>query len=536
MPSLPPTRWITALAVLSILCGVAGLALPLTSTWAAESPPVPGPFKNIHVIDFDGPIMTMMGVYLKRRLAAAEADGADCIVLRIDSPGGRVDTSKEIGDLLLALPASIHTIAWVPNRAISGAAFIALACDELILTPQASIGDSQPILGGATGKPVPVGEKMESPLRAWFTAHAEENGYPVLLAQAMVSAHMEVLQVRSITDASLHYVRGEDWHQAQDDDELIDGYLKSDLVQVGPAVVREGELFTVTGRQAKAYGFVVREFEGGQPRTEAQVLAALSAPGAVVTQTEMSFSEQASHWLLAISGILSAFVVLAVTLFIFQGPGLMTIIGGIALGLVLLINLTADQLNGFPIFLLLLGVALMAAEVFVLPGFGIAGILGIASMAAGFLFLASGSTLGHTGSLDGDLIVSFGLQFVVTVIAGFATIFLLSRWFPTVGPARRMILQPSGAPRAEVAPDSIGSYEAGLDMPKLGASGLSASSLRPAGSAEFDGRLVDVVSDGPFVPSGSEVIVIRVEGEQVTVRGMPQESPDEQPRKGQDPS
>lgn len=527
-----PTRWIATAAIAAILCGLGGLALPLTSTGADDAPPAAGPFKNIHVIDFDGPIMTMMGVYMKRRLEAAEADGADCIVLRIESPGGRVDISKDIGDLLLALPDSIHTIAWVPNHAISGAAFISLACRELILTPHASIGDSQPILGGATGKPEPVGEKMESPLRAWFTAYAEENDYPVLLAQAMVSAHMEVLQVRSTQDASLHYVRGKDWREAKDTDQIIDGYPKSDFVQVGPAVVREGELFTITGRQAKAYGFVVRSFDGGQPREEAEVLAALSAPGATVTQTKMSFSEKASRVLLTISGILSAFVVLSVTLLIFQGPGLMSIIGGIALVLVILINLTADQLNGFPIFLILLGVALMAAEVFVLPGFGVAGILGIASMGAGFLFLASGSTLGDTGHMDGDLIVSFGLQFVATVIAGFATLLVLSRWFPMVGPAKGMILQPSGLSHSGASssgPSPSGAaldFKAGADMPNLGARGLTQSNLRPSGSAEFEGRLVDVVSDGPFVPAGTEVLVIQVEGERVTVRPTSDAAPD----------
>lgn len=535
----PPFRWILAAALGAVLCGLAGLATSYAAEPDAEAPaaaderPLPGPFHNIHVIDFEGDIEPLMLAYVRRRVAAAQEDGADCIVLRIDSPGGRVDSSKEIGDLLLGLPDSLHTVAWVPNKAISGAAFISLACRELLLTAHASIGDSQPILMGEGGKPEPVGEKLESPLRTWFTAYAERNGYPVLLAQAMVSAHMEVLQVRSKSDQTYHYVRGEDWRNADDASELIPGYPKSDLVQMGPAVVRKGELFTITGAQARGYGFVRRSFDGGLPRTEAEVMAALSAPDAAVTQARMSFSEKASKWLLAISGILSAFVVIAVALFMFQGPGLMTIVGGIALVLVVLINLTADQVHGFPIFLLLVGILLMAAEVFVLPGFGIAGFLGITSMAVGFLFLASGSTIGDTGAIDGDMLISFGLQFVATVIAGMVTLLVLSRFFPRIGPARRMILQTAGGPSGGVTHS-----EAAPEMPALGARGLATSSLRPAGNAEFEGRLVDVVSDGAFIHPGALVQVIQVEGMRVTVRPVeadPQ-SPDAAPPDAQGPA
>ena len=508
----PPLRWIVAAALAAILC-----ALPsLTSAYAeGEADKLPGPFRNIHVIDFDGNIEALMHAYIKRRVEAAQADGADCIVLRINSFGGRVDKSKEIGDLLLELPDDVHTVAWVPNKAISGAAFISLACRELLLTAQASIGDSQPIIQGEGGKPEPVGEKIESPLRTWFTAYAERNGYPVLLAQAMVSAHIEVLRVRSRADGTRHYVRGEDWRNAKDSDELIPGYPKEDLLQEGPAVVRKGELFTITGAQARDYGFVKRTIDGDLPKNEKQVLDALKAPDARVTETKMSFSEQASKWLLAISGILSAFVVISVALFMFQGPGLMTIVGAICLILVVLINVTADQVHGFPIFLLLVGVLLMAAEVFILPGFGIAGILGIGSMATGFLFLASGSTIGDTGNIDSEMLVNFGLQFVLTVIAGFVTLIVMGRFFPKVGPAKRMILQTAEGPSGGETNASPAA-----DAPALGAQGVAASPLRPAGSAEIDGRLVDVVSDGAFIDQGATLVVVQVEGERVTVRAV----------------
>jgi membrane-bound serine protease (ClpP class) len=471
---------------------------------------VPGPFENIHVIDFDGDIEALMLAYVTRRVDAAKADGADCIVLRVESPGGTVFHGKKIGDMLLGIPDTIHVVAWVPQMALSGAAFISLACDEVIMTSAASLGDSQPIIQGEGGKPEPVGEKYESPLRAWFRGYAEKNGYPPALAEAMVTANIEVLQLKSKQDGSLHYIRAEDFRDAEDDAELVPGHKKTDLVQNGPAVARKGELLTMTGEDALKFGFIKRRFDGGLPKNEEQVLAALKAPGARVSFTKMSFSEKASKWLLQVAGILSALVALAILLFVWQGPGLMTIIGGIALLIVILINVTAEQVHGFPLFLILLGVAMLIAEVFVIPGFGIAGILGMAALAVGFLFLATGSTLGDTGAIDNTALLDFGLQFVFTAIVGFVLLLTMSRFFPRIGPAKRMILQPSGAPTMADGP-------AAADAPPLGTVGAASTALRPAGTAEFDGTLVDVVSDGSFINAGRSVRVVAVEGERVTV-------------------
>lgn len=482
----------------------------LASTAPADATPPPGPFENIHVIDFEGEIGPLLLAYTRRRVEAAEAAGADCIVLRVDSYGGRVDSSKEIGDMLVELDDAIHVVAWVPEKAISGAAFVSLACDEIIMAAGASIGDCQPIVQGATGKPEAVGEKIESPLRAWFRRYASANGYPVLLAEAMVSERMEVIRLRPKAGGEMVYMGGEHYRQAGDDAELLPGLLKQDLSQVGPPVIGKGELLTFTADQALEFDFIKRRFDGGLPDDEDQVLAALKAPGAQVTFTEMSFSESASKWLLTIAGILSAIVAMAVLVFMWQGPGLMTIVGGVALVLVILINVTADQLHGFPIFLILVGIGLLAVEMFVFPGFGVPGLLGVASMATGFLFLATGSTIGDTGGLDSEALLSFGLQFVFTAIAGFVALLVLSRFVPRVGPARRMVLQPSGAP-------PMVEQEPAAHLPSVGAVGEAKSPLRPAGTAEFDGRLCDVVSSGEFIATGDPVRIVGIEGERITV-------------------
>lgn len=502
------------------LLGLLLLACAATPPAHAEGPPLPGPFEKILVIDFEGEIGPLTRAYVNRRLDAAIEDGVDCIVLRVDSFGGRVDSSKEIGDRLLALPKRIHTVAWVPTKAISGAAFISVACREIIMAPSASIGDSQPITVGPDGTPQPVGEKIESPLRTWFRTYAEANGYPIPLVEAMVSASVDVLEVRP-KDGSTRsfYVRGEDWRTADDGAELVPGYRKSELDQFGPAVVRKGELLTLTAQEAQRHGFLRRAFPDGLPTEEATVLEVLKAPGATVEFTEMTFSEEASQWLMRLAGILSALVALAVLVFVWQGPGLMTIVGGVALVLLLMINATAEQLHGFPIFLMLLGVALLAAEVFLLPGFTIPGFLGIASLVFGLLLLTTGRTPDNLGELDSGVLLDFGLQFVVTVIAVAVAFLLLGRFLPRVGPARRMILT-AGAPSADpidarTLDAPAGAASAAAASP--GAVGTARSALRPAGTADIDGALVDVVSVGAFIDAGRPVRVVAVEGATVTV-------------------
>ncbi|MDF1702659.1 MAG: NfeD family protein [Planctomycetota bacterium] len=496
--------FLALLALLALACAAATPA-------AAEDAP-PARYEKIRVIDFEGDIEALVHAYVKRRVEAAVEEGVDCIVLRVDSFGGTVLHSKMIGDLLLEVPARVHTVAWIPTKAISGAAMISLACREIVMAPTASIGDSQPITEGAGGKPEPVGEKYESPLRTWFRTYAERNGYPIALVEAMVSASIDVLEVRPKGGSTERfYIRGADYREAEDDAELVPGHRKVNLEQVGPAVVRKGELLTLTTAEALRHGFVQRRFDGGPPSGEEALLAVLKAPGAEVSYTAMTFSEKASKWLLKLAGILSALVALAVLLFVWQGPGLMTIIGGVALLLVLMINATAEQLHGFPIFLMLLGVALLAAEVFLLPGFTIPGFLGIASLVFGLLLLATGRTPDNLGELDTGVMLGFGLQFVATVIIGAVALVVLGRFVPRFGPARRMILTAGGnetpvaAPRAEAA------------LPGLGATGTARSPLRPAGSADFAGTLVDVVSVGTYIEAGRTVRVVAVEGATVSV-------------------
>jgi membrane-bound serine protease (ClpP class) len=339
----------------------------------------------------------------------------------------------------------------------------------------------------------------------------------------MVSKRDEVLKLRD-PQGRTHYMKGPDFRDMAPDTEAFPndypGLLRMDLKQIGAAVVREDELLTLTSREAAEHGFLKRTFADGRKyvETEEELLDALKAEGADVSFVSPTFSENASEVLLQIAGILSAIIAIAVLVTIWQGPGVMTIVGVVALILVLLVSATADLLHGFPIFLLVVGILLLAAEVFLIPGFGVAGLLGFAAIGTGFLFLASGATIGDTRGL-GAVALDFSLQFVATILVGITAIFVVSRYFPSLGPGRRLLLQPPEGPpvstKTPAVPDA-----------RIGTRGRALSALRPAGTAEIDGRMVDVVTDGDWVRQGATVEVVSIEGNRVTVQAV--DGPDDE--------
>ncbi|MFO0933993.1 MAG: NfeD family protein [Planctomycetota bacterium] len=461
-------------------------------------------YRAVHVIDVRDEVEPALAAYLERSLKAAVAAKADCIVLRIESPGGRVDSMERMIDAVLAVPKTVRTIAWIPKEAYSAASLTAIACDEVVMAPGARMGDAQPIFMTEKGIE-PVGEKAETVLRALVRRLAEDNGWDPIVAEKLISKDKEVLELRPRgTDRRL-YVHGEDFASARDDD-LVGGVPKRDLERVRVAIPKD-RLLTMTTDEARDFGFVRRTFPD-----EPTFLAALKADGATVTLVEMSWREKASRWLLGVTGVLGALVMLCVGMTVFQGIGVSTIVGVCALLLVGMVTVTADLPNGFPLLLIGIGILLLAAEAFLLPGFGIAGILGIVATAAGFLSLATGFTLDSPGTLSWDVFAGFLGQFAATLVVGGVFLVLISRVVPSLPFARRQLhLSADGLGAGAVAvPGDV--------AVAVGATGTATTDLRPAGRATVDGRVVDVTSEGGWVEGGTAVRVVRVEGARVFVR------------------
>jgi membrane-bound serine protease (ClpP class) len=195
-------------------------------------------------------------------------------------------------------------------------------------------------------------------------------------------------------------------------------------------------------------------------------------------------------------------------------PGTMVggLIGGLCAALFFWSHFAGGTAGWMEVILFVAGLAFIAAEIFVIPGFGVAGFGGIVLLTASVILASQGFVVPET-AVDWDQFLS---TLVMLVIAGFtffiAAFFITSR-MGSLPLFSRMVLstdrEGQSAPAASPTPQIL--------PVEIGAVGVADSLLRPAGRASFDGRSFDVISDGSFVEAGVTVRVIKVFGNVITV-------------------
>jgi membrane-bound serine protease (ClpP class) len=165
------------------------------------------------------------------------------------------------------------------------------------------------------------------------------------------------------------------------------------------------------------------------------------------------------------------------------------------------------QLAGWEeILLLVAGLVLLLLEALVIPGFGLAGGLGLLAIVG-----ALGLTLVGEGATVAVIVGALG-RAAISILVAIGAALALMRFLPSLPFGRRLVLgsQMRTAEGYESAPVD--------DRQWLGRTGTALSPLRPAGVADLDGERVDVVSDGSFIEAGAVLEVTRVDGNRVVVR------------------
>jgi membrane-bound serine protease (ClpP class) len=442
---------------------VAGLLLAAVPPLAAVEGA--GTDAPVHVMVVDGEIDLGLAALLERAVReAADADAA-ALIIRIDTPGGRLDAVLRMRDALLG--ASVPTVAFVDRDAFSAGALVAIAAEQLWVAPGAVIGAATPVLGDGSS----ADEKTLSAVRAVFRSTAVERGRDPLVAEAMV-----------------------------DPDLVVEG------------LVRRGQLVTMDVTQAQERGYA----DGVAPDLEALIVAlGLEANPRVDVVPAL-----AERLVRVLTSGLVAGLLLTVGIWLLVGDvlgggglGLGAALGATAIATFLFGHLLAGLAGLESVILIALGIVLILVEVLVLPGVGIAGVSGV-------LALLGGATL---AMVDRDVeivpraafIAAFnvaGLAFLAAVALLVGALLLLGRSTRTAdsGPAR-------GGRRANrlvLGTDVGGPHAPGL----VGAHGVALTDLRPAGAAQIDGERVDVVAEAGYLPAGSTLVVVVDEGYRRVVR------------------
>lgn len=415
-----------------------------------------------YVVPVHGMIDLGLAPFVQRVLGEAKDAGAAVVLLEINTFGGRVDAAVLIRDALL--DAQVPTVAFVNRRAISAGALITLAAQKVAMATGATVGAATPVLFGQPGgEATPVSEKSVSYMRKEFRATAESRKRPPLLAEAMVDVDVEV-----------------------------------------PGVIDKGKLLTLTTDEALKHGIADFRAESVVAVLESMGLAGAEVRGASETWAETlvrALTHPAVSSLLMTLGMLGLIVELRT-----PGFGVPGFVGIVSLGLFFWGHWLVRLAGWEEMLLVGIGLALLLLEVFVTPGFGVLGSLGIAAFAAGLGLSVIGA--GATWAAVLAAVARVALSMLLA-LSGFL---LLLRWLPRLPFGRELVLGTELEARAGFA--SAPEREERL----VGRSGRAVSPLRPSGIALIDGTRVDVVSEGEFVESGAVLEVVRVDGNRVVVR------------------
>ncbi|MEW6426667.1 MAG: NfeD family protein [Thermodesulfobacteriota bacterium] len=452
---------------------------------------------RVYHIPVRGDVEPAMAAFLERAVRQSADDPEAVLVFELDTFGGRVDAALNIVDTLVQASPR-RTIAFVATKAISAGALIALACNDLVMRPSTTIGDCAPITYSQEG-PQMMGEKFQSPLRAKFRTLARRNNYPAVLAEAMVSADMEVHAVT---------IRGETRY--------LDGGELADLTEAEKkeitarrTVVAKGELLTMDDTEAKELGFSRLTAD-----SVAEMLPALGIADYELLRIEETWSESFARLiarfspLLLMIGLGALYVELKA-----PGFGLPGILGILCLGLVFLNQYLVGLASYTDLLFLLLGVVLLAMEVFVLPGFGLAGIAGFFCIGIGMIlsfqdFVVPDPSLPWQQEILTANVVQVLGAFLAAFLSGLLFLrFLLPRLGQVVeGPYLRETLAGAHA-------DSV---EGRRVTPGL--AGILLTDLRPAGKMAVGDDSFDVSSEGEFLEKGTPVVVSEIRGNRIVVR------------------
>jgi membrane-bound serine protease (ClpP class) len=446
----------------------------LAPAWAADNT------KSgvVYVIPIKGMIEPALLYVIRRGVMEAESSHAKAVIFTMDTPGGTLQAARDIVNLIEKI--DVPTYTYVEEEAFSAGAIIAMATQHIYMAPGSVIGDAMPIMmspmGGATEMPDDIQEKSVSAVAALIRSAAEQNGHDKELAEAMVRRENE-------------YKIGDD------------------------IICPAGELLTLTNEEAaRLVG------EDQRPLLSKGTLSDLDAlleqigyADATVKTLEITGAEKLGRLIQVMSvfflgaGLLGLYIEMQS-----PGVGIPGLIGVVCLAIFFYGHHVAGLAGSEEVLLVLLGIGLLAVELFVLPGFGVAGIAGICLILVGLLLAMveqapSGPWIPTWPSWQLPLRnLAFALLFSLGAAAALSRYLPRARWL-------------SGL-RLEAATHAAAGYTSSHDVGlSVGDVGIALSALRPSGAAQFGDRRLDVVSEGEFIPKDVSIRVTQVRGNRIVV-------------------
>ena len=490
--------WLTPIAALALAAAPAplGQAPELESTDDAPLGQAAAQ-KKVYVVPVREDIMPPILYVIRRGVKEAMAAGADCLILDMETNGGRVDITEEIFDIIGKFPGL--TVTYVNKDAYSAGAFIAVATEKIYMAPQSVIGAAAPIMmsptGGVSEMPSTMEVKMNSAIRAKIRTQAEKNGYAVDVVEAMVDKTKK-------------------------------------LERDGKIICEEGDILTLTNLEAEAkYGEAqTRLLSSGTVESIDALIIELGYDGAQRVDVAPLGVEELGTWINAIAPILLLIGIIGLYIeFKTAGFGVFGAVGIAALVLYFFGGYVSGLAGIEWVGIFVVGVALVAVELFLLPGTIFIGLIGVVCM---FVALVMGMTdlypnmpwfPAGEGEGGGGVVPQVeGIDFVMPdfsrpihdLLIAFALsvpiIWALAKYLPQTA------LFAAFTSSAASGVESVAAVAAEVES-RLGQAGTSTTPLNPGGKAMFGDALCNVITQGEMIAAGTPVKVIGHRGSDLLV-------------------
>lgn len=433
---------------------------------------------DVVIVPLRGEISPSLLMFLRRAMKAAESNDASAIIFEMNTYGGRLDSAEEMTSVLNH--ATIPTYTFINSNAGSAGSLIALATQHIYMAPVSAIGAAAPVLPTGEDLPLTEREKTISYWTALIRSSAIKNGHNPDVGEAFMNKDKEV----KIGDRVIHPKGAVLTLSAQEATEKIDS---KPLLADGTAdsVV---DLMEKAGLKGKAVSLGPTGFE------------------------QIAFWITALAPLLLLGGIIGAYLEFKI-----PGATLPGVISAICFALFFLGHYLAGLAGWEVVALFVLGVVLVIIEIlFFAHSTIVFGVVGVFLMLASLLWAMIDRYPGETFFPTGRRLAIPLLNLLLTLVAAAIVITLLARYLPRTSIYRRFALITSnppgpslvGVPRKFVTPLAL----------SPGTQGVSLSILRPSGKARFADHIVDVVTQGEFVPAETPITVVEADGMRVVVK------------------
>lgn len=419
---------------------------------------------QVMVMEIKETIDPRMKRYVDLALQHADETEADILIIEMDTYGGTLTDAKEIVDAIMRYKNPVWV--FINSDAASAGALISIACDSIYMSPGATIGAATVV--ESTGQKAP--DKYQSYMRSIMRSTAEENGRDPRIAEGMVDENL-------------------------------------DLDTISPP----GQVITFSTTEAIQYGFC----EGKVNNIE-EILEKNQVGNYNLYYFQLSSTEKIIAFFLNpfISGLL-ILVIIGGIYFEMQTPGVG--FAGLAALVALVLYLVPYYLNGlaenWEILALFVGIVLLALEIFVFPGFGVAGIAGISLMVMAMILIMLDNDFFNFEFVPMSEIVLATAATLGGITGGVALLFVggsrlsRSRYF------KRVAL-------TDTQERSQGYTSSFIKEPMQGKVGKTYTVLRPSGKVMIEDQIFDAYTRGDYIEKDVEVIVTSDEGTSLQVKRM----------------